>query len=229
MKLKAQMAALKRAVTASTAVAAQLAAHLASPGALVRLDARGTLVAARDLSAGTLVSLVPGLLYPAPPGGASRLPAQMVDEVGRGAEGGDDLVHSYTLGTTLPCTPEREHAIALADGAVLDTTPSCLAACCVVQRRAARSSALGHRVAIVAEAAYVNTVVADLGHPTWLPAKLTALVPTVPSAWSHAMADGTRVPLDRTADRAFPRAVALVTTTTVAAGHSFAAGRRGHS
>lgn len=153
--------------------------------------------ASRDIAAGELVTLYPGLHYPAPPPPTTDGP----------------LGHSYLLGTALPCERELAYALTLADGAILDGTPACLAECCILRRRMPRTNALGHRTNHPPPGSLPNALVLDLREFPAAPpiaARLLANTPTVPSAFSHVGVFGEAVALDAADPRRAHRLVGLL-------------------
>ncbi|KAG8463316.1 hypothetical protein KFE25_004827 [Diacronema lutheri] len=153
--------------------------------------------AARDVEAGELVTLFPGIHYPAPPA----------------AGAGDTLSHSYALGTALACKRDLAYALMLADGAIIDATPACLAECCILRRRMPRTNALGHLASQPPAGTPPNLLVLDLREFARAPPiepGLLAHAPTVPSAYSHLTSSGEAVALDAADPRRAPRLVGLL-------------------
>lgn len=151
----------------------------------------------RDIAAGELVTLYPGIHYPAPPPPDADGP----------------LGHSYHLGTSLPCERDLSYALTLSDGAIVDGTPACLAECCILRRRMPKSNALGHLVNHPPPGSAPNALILDLREFPAAPpiaARLLANTPTVPSAFSHVGASGEAVSLDPADPRRAPRLVGLL-------------------
>jgi hypothetical protein len=168
------------------------------------------LYAARDLAAGELATLYPGIHFPAPP------VALEFDGLLNG--------HAYTLGTSLPCNDRRllEYVLALGDGALVDATPACLADCCVLRRRMPRANALGHRVNHPPPGARPSTLVLCLRDfpeaSRHVPGKYLAGAPTVPAAFSHVGPGGEAVALLADDPRRAPRLVGLLAVAPIKKG-----------
>ncbi|KAJ1619487.1 hypothetical protein T492DRAFT_1085148 [Pavlovales sp. CCMP2436] len=172
-------------------------------GAPSRVQGAGQgLFAARNLLAGELVTLYPGIHYPAPPP--------------LGADG--TYGHSYLAGTSLSCERDLAYCLTLADGSIIDATPACLAECCILRRRGPRCNALGHLANHPPAGMAPNLLVVDLrefeGAPP-IDRGLLAHTPTVPSAYSHIGYGGEAIPFNADDPRRAPRLVGLVAAVSL--------------